>query len=97
MYPPEFTRFSIDLAIPRDDVDAEVVEAPPFLTGVVAADDLPPVFALAFPSQLAGKVCALYERHGADSAFSSRARDLADIAMIAAQVAPCAGSCWEIR
>jgi hypothetical protein len=39
----------------------------------VAADDLPPVFALAFPSQLAGKVCALYDA----AASYARARELA--------------------
>lgn len=37
-------------------------------------------------SQLADKVCALFEKHGEAREHSSRARDLADIAMIAAQV-----------
>lgn len=36
-------------------------------------------------AQLADKVCAIFERHGNQGAPSSRARDLADIAMIAAQ------------
>lgn len=42
---------------------------------------------LALPSQLADKVCAIFERHGADATFSSRARDLADLAMVAGQQA----------
>jgi hypothetical protein len=40
---------------------------------------------LGLPAQIADKACALFERHGADGARSSRARDLADIAMIATQ------------
>jgi hypothetical protein len=43
------------------------------------------VAVLALPAQVADKVCALFERHGADRKPSSRARDLADVAMIALQ------------
>ena len=54
------------------------------LTGDPAVDVTAPIAALALPAQVADKVCALFEIHG-DGHYSSRARDLADIAMIAAQ------------
>jgi predicted nucleotidyltransferase component of viral defense system len=82
----EFSRFSIDLALPLVDVDAERVDASPALTGVTQVDELPPLWALSFVAQIADKICAMFERHGERATFSSRARDLADIAMIAAQV-----------
>ena len=79
-------RFSIDLALPLVDVDAERVDASPALTGVAQVDELPPLWALSFVAQIADKICAMFERHGEQATFSSRARDLADIAMIVAQV-----------
>ena len=82
----EFSRFSIDLALPLVDVDAERVDASPALTGVAQVDELPPLWALSFVAQIADKICAMFERHGEQATFSSRARDLADIAMIVAQV-----------
>jgi predicted nucleotidyltransferase component of viral defense system len=82
----EFARFSVDLALPQIVVDVERVEASRALTGAAAVDELPPLQVLSFASQVADKVCAMFERHGANATFSSRARDLADIAMIAAQV-----------
>ncbi|MGI8779905.1 MAG: nucleotidyl transferase AbiEii/AbiGii toxin family protein [Solirubrobacteraceae bacterium] len=82
----EFARFSIDLALPRDDIDVEWIEPQTLVTGEAAVDNIPRVATLTFPAQLADKVCALYERHGEGAEHSSRARDLADIAMIASQV-----------
>jgi hypothetical protein len=82
----EFARFSVDLALPREDVDVEWIEAQTSLTGHADVDALPKVATLTFSAQLADKLCALYERHGEQRQHSSRARDLADIAMIAAQV-----------
>jgi hypothetical protein len=82
----EFARFSIDLALPREDVEAEKVATAPALTGVAAVDQLPPIAALTFAAQVADKACATFERHGKDGEPSSRARDLADLAMIAKQV-----------
>jgi hypothetical protein len=82
----EFARFSIDLALPRDDVEWEWIEARTAVTGQSVVDGIPRVATLTFAAQLADKVCALYERHGESREHSSRARDLADIAMIASQV-----------
>lgn len=60
----EFARFSIDLALPRDDIDVEWIEPQTLVTGEAAVDNIPRVATLTFPAQLADKVCALYERHG---------------------------------
>jgi nucleotidyltransferase AbiEii toxin of type IV toxin-antitoxin system len=79
----EFVRFRVDLALPQPHVPVERIEAPP-LTGVDAVDELPPLLALAWPQQIADKVCAIFERHG--DGYSSRARDLADLGMIAQQI-----------
>jgi hypothetical protein len=81
-----FADFSIDLALPRDgalSVDWITPEAT--LTGEPAVDAIPDVAVLALGAQVADKVCAMFERHGLDGHASSRARDLADIAMIATQ------------
>lgn len=80
-----FAQFSIDLALARDDVDAEWIAGDSPLTGTPEVDDIGPIAALKLPAQLADKLCALFERHGEDGHSSSRARDLADIAMIASQ------------
>ena len=82
----EFARFSVDLALPREHVDAEFIEAATSLTGEQAVDGIPRLATLTFPAQLADKICALFEKHGERRTYSSRARDLADIAMIASQV-----------
>lgn len=81
-----FAEFSIDLALPRegDDVEVEWVQPEATLTGQPEVDQTPPVALLALPAQIADKLCALHERHG-DGRHSSRARDLADLAMIAQQ------------
>lgn len=79
----EFTRFRVDLAVPRPDVPSEEIEAPP-LSGIDGVDAVPLLRALAWSQQIAEKVCAALERHGDN--FSSRARDLADLGMIATQV-----------
>src|SRR6185369_1924311 len=80
-----FAEFSIDLALPReDDVEIEWVQPEATLTGQPEVDQTEPVALLALPAQIADKLCALHERHG-DGHYSSRARDLADLAMIAQQ------------
>jgi Nucleotidyl transferase AbiEii toxin, Type IV TA system len=80
-----FSEFTIDLALPReDDVEIEWVQPEATLTGEPAVDQTVPLALLALPAQIADKVCALHERHGAGH-YSSRARDLADLAMIAQQ------------
>jgi len=58
---------------------AETIEAPP-LCGVDQIDVVPPLRALAWPQQIADKVCAIFEQHR--GGYSSRARDLADVGMI---------------
>jgi hypothetical protein len=81
-----FAQFSVDVALPRgDELDIDWVQPPLTLTGRAEVDETPAVAVLAMPAQVADKVCALYERHGTDGRHSSRARDLADIAMIATQ------------
>ena len=45
---------------------------------------MPPLRTLAWPQQIAEKICEVFEQHG--GAHSSRARDLADLGMIAKQV-----------
>jgi hypothetical protein len=82
----EFARFSVDLALPRDEVDAEFIVAETSVTGENAVDGIPRLATLTFAAQLADKTCALFEKHGDQRSHSSRARDLADIAMIASQV-----------
>src|SRR5207244_4714092 len=85
----EFARFRVDLAVPRPDVPAETIEAPP-LSGLPEIDSAPPLRVLAWPQQIAEKVCAIFEQH--EGSFSSRARDLGDLAMIAEQVDGLVGS-----
>jgi len=80
-----FVEFSIDLALPREDKLAiEWLKPEVTLTGEPAVDTTAPIAALALSSQVADKACAIFEIHG-DGHHSSRARDLADIAMIASQ------------
>jgi hypothetical protein len=85
----EFTRFRVDLAVPRPDVPADRVQAPP-LSGIDEIDALPPVLVLAWPQQIAEKICAIFEQHR--DGFSSRSRDLADLGMVADQVNDLDGS-----
>ena len=82
-----FAEFSVDLGLARDSLEIEWVEPGAALTGEEAVDVTPPIALLALPAQVADKVCAVFERHGTRGEPSSRARDLADIAMIAAQKA----------
>jgi hypothetical protein len=81
-----FADFRIDLGLRREDViDVEWVKPQATLTGEPAVDEIPAVALLALTAQIADKVCAIFERHGPDGHASSRARDLADLAMIATQ------------
>ena len=81
-----FADFSIDLALPRDGaLSVDWIKPEATLTGEPAVDAIPRVAVLALGAQVADKVCALFERHGPGGHASSRARDLADIAMIATQ------------
>jgi hypothetical protein len=81
-----FADFSVDLALPRDGaLSVDWIEPGATVTGEPAVDAIPRVAVLALAAQVADKVCALFERHGPGAQASSRARDLADIAMIASQ------------
>lgn len=82
----EWTTFHVDLLLPPATVDAETLIEPTTLVGDQAVDGIPGLAVLAIAPQLADKICAIFERHGADRVASSRPRDLADIAMIAQQV-----------
>jgi hypothetical protein len=80
----EFATFRVDLAAPEVDVATErLAELPPLLD-VDQVDSTPPVVVIAWAQQIAEKTCAMFEIH--EGAHSSRARDLADIAMIAQQI-----------
>ena len=81
-----FIHFSIDLGRPALDVPSEPLCPRAALTGLDAVDALPLLRALALATQVGQKVCAMFERHGAQASPSSRARDLVDVAMIAMQV-----------
>jgi len=85
----EFARFRIDLSVPRPDVPTDIIDAPP-LSGIEEVDALPSLLVLAWPQQIAEKVCAIFEQRG--NAFSSRSRDLADLGMVAKQVSDLDGS-----
>jgi hypothetical protein len=81
-----FADFTIDLALPRDGaLSVDWIRPEATLTGEPAVDAIPRVAVLALGAQVADKVCELFERHGPGGHVSSRARDLADIAMIATQ------------
>jgi hypothetical protein len=82
----EWTTFHVDLVLPGATVDTEALTEPTRLVGDRAVDDIPGLTVLAIAPQLADKVCAMFERHGADGLTSSRPGDLGDIAMIAEQV-----------
>lgn len=80
------TEFHIDLVLPSADaIEVEWVQPEASLTGLPEVDGAAPIALLALPAQLADKLCAMYERHGPKAYYSSRPRDLADIAMIAQQ------------
>ena len=79
-----FEQFRVDLAPPRGDTPTETAEFTFVPLGISELDEHPSIPVIALPQQIAEKVCAIFERRG--DAFSSRARDLADIASIALQV-----------
>lgn len=85
----EFARFRVDLACPQPDVPSERIQAPP-LSGLDEVDAMPPLLVLAWSQQIADKVCAIFEVH--PRGFSSRARDVADLGLIARQVDRLEGS-----
>lgn len=82
----EWVTFGIDLQVALAEVQAEAITGVRSLTGLAAVDALPDLMALPIARQVAEKTCAMFERHGAAAVFSTRARDLVDIAMIADQV-----------
>ena len=79
-----FEQFRVDLAPPRGDIATETAALTFVALGIPELDEHPPIPVIALPQQIAEKVCAIFERRG--DAYSSRARDLADIASIALQV-----------
>lgn len=79
-----FEQFRVDLAPPRGDTPIESAGFTFLALGIPELDEHPPIPVIALSQQIAEKVCAIFERRG--DAYSSRARDLADIAAIAIQV-----------
>lgn len=82
----EFARFSVDMPQPREQLANQHFAIAPLGLGIDAIDSMPEIRLLPLELQLADKICAMFERHGVNGElFSSRSRDLADIAMIAMQ------------
>lgn len=78
--------FPIDVMLATGAVASEPLGETTPLTGIPAVDDLAGLPVLPLPLQLAQKICAMFEVHGAQPTFSTRARDLADIAIAGRQV-----------
>ncbi len=81
----EWQSFHIDLGRPRANVPGEPLTSFPELTGVAAVDYLPDLTVIPLSQQVAEKTCAMFEIYGATGRGSTRARDLADVAMVAGQ------------
>lgn len=82
----KWLEFGIDLGYADEIVPTEPLSAREDLTGLHQVDAIPEMRSLAIDLQIAQKVCAMFELHGAPPKHSSRARDLVDLAMIATQV-----------
>jgi hypothetical protein len=81
----EWSRFHVDLVLARAAIESEPLGDAPSLTGIAAIDEIPlGVELLAWPQQIAEKVCAIFEIR--DGGPSGRLRDLTDLAMIAGQI-----------
>ncbi len=78
--------FEIDLGWTAVAFSTEPLAVRDNLTGLTAVDALPELQTIPMALQVAQKTCAMFELHGNPPKHSSRARDLVDIAMIAAQV-----------
>ena len=78
--------FGIDLSWVDGNVPTELLAARENLTGLHAVDALPMLQTIPMALQIAQKTCAMFELHGNPPQHSTRARDLVDVAMIAAQV-----------
>lgn len=82
----EFESFSIDITA-RRHVDGAVDLVP--LQAIIEHEtlgDLPAVPTVPVENHLADKICAMYEKHGADGKVSTRWRDLADIVRMVAEL-----------
>ena len=79
-----FEQFRVDPTPPRGDTPTETATFTFVALGIPELDEHSPIAVIALSQQIAEKVCAIFERRG--DAYSSRARDLADIASIALQV-----------
>jgi predicted nucleotidyltransferase component of viral defense system len=79
-----FEQFRVDLAPPRGETLTETAQFTFTALGIPKLDEHPEIPVLAITQQIAEKICAIFERRG--DAYSSRARDLADIAAIAQQI-----------
>jgi hypothetical protein len=81
----EFTSFRVDMPPPRDDIPNDTIVTSVDALGIAALDEMPPLRLIALEQQVADKVCAMFELHGAAKRPSERSRDLGDLAMLAAQ------------
>ncbi len=83
--PREWTRFTVDIARPGSPSPSTPLTGAPRLTGIAEVDALPPgIRVLAWPQQIAEKLCGILERR--HNGPSGRVRDLLDLAMVATQV-----------
>ena len=81
----EWARFGVDIARPGTAGPSVPLDALPVLTGIAEIDAIPPgLRVLAWPQQIAEKLCGILERRSTGP--SGRVRDLIDLAMIAEQV-----------
>lgn len=78
--------FPIDIAVAAAPPPIEHPERLQPLTGLAEVDGIPGLPVIPIAHQLAQKTCAMFEIHGACRTHSTRARDLADVAMSAQQV-----------
>lgn len=80
-----FESFHVDMPPPRDSIAHDVCEADVEELGIAELDAMPALRLIALEQQVADKVCAMFELHGAGRRPSGRSRDLGDLAMLAAQ------------
>jgi predicted nucleotidyltransferase component of viral defense system len=73
--------FPVDITRRPASYVVDVVHPDPIIV-VDDVDDLPPFLTVALSQQIADKLCAMYETHGAAALPSSRFRDLVDLMII---------------
>lgn len=73
--------FPVDITYRPAITAVDTVQPNPVIV-IEDVDDLPPLVTVPLAQQVADKLCAMYERHGAEELPSSRYRDLVDLMII---------------